>query len=333
MAGRWHPVSASVFALAPDRRARHDAAVRGVVADPAGREPQAIDVSLPAVRSAASVAVRAHAARPRGRLEPAASRPHRVRDESARGRTASAPGGLGGGAARRRTFGERRLMAAAARAHSSAGSGPRRHLGRRRLGGRARRIAEPYRDIAAPAVFQSNRERLLLALISSRRRLVPTRARPEHPRGVDARGARDSRAAAAQARRAGARRDMWSRPRRRSRRARRSSSRSAATRSVTTVCGRNPRSVQVSGELVIRGHFLTSGYWVFFPRTGARSARVAPLGARLRPTNHGLVVTIPAGAASGRIYISTTSRTHSKPYGPITVLAAPRPPPPSPPRR
>jgi hypothetical protein len=58
---------------------------------------------------------------------------------------------------------------------------------------------------------------------------------------------------------------------------------------------------------------------------------VRPLGAPLRPTNHGIVVTIPKGAASGRIYISAAPRARSKLYGPIKILAPPPPPrPPAP---
>jgi Putative peptidoglycan binding domain len=94
-----------------------------------------------------------------------------------------------------------------------------------------------------------------------------------------------------------------------------------------TVCSRNPHSVQISGELVFRGHHLRPGYLVFFPRTavkGAKSARVTPLGAPLRPTSHGIAVTIPKGAVSGRIYISAAPHARSKLYGPIKILAAPK---------
>ena len=98
-----------------------------------------------------------------------------------------------------------------------------------------------------------------------------------------------------------------------------------------TVCSANPHRVQATGELVVRGHFLTPGYWVYFPRAGASSARATPLGALLRPTLHGLVVTIPVGAGTGRIVIAASARVHSKAYGPITVLAPPAPPaPPTP---
>jgi hypothetical protein len=94
-----------------------------------------------------------------------------------------------------------------------------------------------------------------------------------------------------------------------------------------TVCSKNPHSVQITGELVFRGQHLRPGYLVFFPRAavkGAKSARVVPLGAPLRPTSHGIVVTIPRGAVSGRIYISAAPHSRSKPYGPIKILAAPK---------
>ena len=95
----------------------------------------------------------------------------------------------------------------------------------------------------------------------------------------------------------------------------------------TTACSKNPHAVQITGELAFRGHHLGPGEIVFFPRAGAKVARVQPLGARLRPTNHGLVVTIPAGATSGRITIASAPGTRSKPYGPIAILPAPKPPP------
>jgi Putative peptidoglycan binding domain len=95
----------------------------------------------------------------------------------------------------------------------------------------------------------------------------------------------------------------------------------------TTVCAKNPRVVQIGGELVFRGHFLRPGDLVFFVRSGARTARVKPLGAPLRPTNHGIVVTVPAGAASGRIWIAASPKAKSRLYGPIKILPPPAPPP------
>jgi hypothetical protein len=98
-----------------------------------------------------------------------------------------------------------------------------------------------------------------------------------------------------------------------------------------TVCAKNAHTVQITGELVFKGHYLRPGYLVFFPRAGARSARRAqPLGAPLRPTGHGIAVTIPKGAASGTIYISAAPQARSKPYGPIKILAAPKPKPTAP---
>jgi Putative peptidoglycan binding domain len=95
-----------------------------------------------------------------------------------------------------------------------------------------------------------------------------------------------------------------------------------------TVCAKNPHVVQISGELVVRGHNLRQGFIVFFPIVRVSSRHTHALGARLRPTNHGLAVTIPAGASTGRIYIAASANVHSKFYGPIAVRAAPRPPPP-----
>ena len=100
-----------------------------------------------------------------------------------------------------------------------------------------------------------------------------------------------------------------------------------------TVCSKNPHTVQITGELVFTGHNLRPGYLVFFPRATAKATkgkkaakatkRVQPLGAPLRPTSHGIAVTIPKGAASGRIYISAAPHARSKMYGPIKILAAP----------
>jgi hypothetical protein len=91
----------------------------------------------------------------------------------------------------------------------------------------------------------------------------------------------------------------------------------------TTVCAKNPRTVQITGELVFRGHFLRPGDIVFFARAGANAAHVKLLGAPLRPTNHGIVVTVPAGATSGRIWIAASPKAKSRPYGPIKILPAP----------
>jgi len=60
-----------------------------VVGDPSGVEPQAGDVSLSALRRAPPLALGAHAARPRGRHEPASPRAFRLRPRRPRGRTAA----------------------------------------------------------------------------------------------------------------------------------------------------------------------------------------------------------------------------------------------------
>ena len=84
--------------------------------------------------------------------------------------------------------------------------------------------------------------------------------------------------------------------------------------------------MQATGELVLRGRNLRQGMTVYFPVAHASAGRQRALGAPLRPTNHGLAVTIPAHAATGRIYVAASSRVKSKLYGPIAVLAAPRTP-------
>ena len=94
-----------------------------------------------------------------------------------------------------------------------------------------------------------------------------------------------------------------------------------------TVCVKNPHIVQITGELVLRGHNLRQGYLVFFPIARASAAHSHALGARLRPTNHGLAVTIPKGASSGRIFVAASTSVKSRQYGPIAVRAAPPPPP------
>jgi hypothetical protein len=94
----------------------------------------------------------------------------------------------------------------------------------------------------------------------------------------------------------------------------------------TTVCAKNRQIVQITGELVLRGRNLRQGFIVFFPVAHASAGRTHALGAVLRPTNHGLAVTIPSGASSGRIWVAASPGVRSKLYGPIAVRAAPPPP-------
>jgi uncharacterized membrane protein YgcG len=91
-----------------------------------------------------------------------------------------------------------------------------------------------------------------------------------------------------------------------------------------THCNKNPRSVQITGELVIHGRHLSHSLTVYFPQLPVgTAARVQPLGARLRPTPHGFAVTVPTGVRSGRIYLKARSGAKSRKYGPVTILAAP----------
>jgi peptidoglycan hydrolase-like protein with peptidoglycan-binding domain len=91
----------------------------------------------------------------------------------------------------------------------------------------------------------------------------------------------------------------------------------------STSCTRNPRSVEMGGELVVHGQHLTSTLTVVFPSTGARAARVEKIVAPLRPTAHGFAVTVPDGVKSGRIMLRTRSGVESRLYGPVTILPAP----------
>ena len=61
----------------------------------------------------------------------------------------------------------------------------------------------------------------------------------------------------------------------------------------TTRCAKDPHVVQATGELVLRGRNLRQGMTVYFPVAHASAGHQRALGALLRPTNHGLAVTIP----------------------------------------
>ena len=91
-----------------------------------------------------------------------------------------------------------------------------------------------------------------------------------------------------------------------------------------THCHRsNRRIVQITGELVIHGHRFSGAMTVYFPASGVTAARVDPIAAPLRPTPHGFAVTVPAGAASGRIYLENGAGVRSNSYGPLKIAAAP----------
>ncbi len=85
----------------------------------------------------------------------------------------------------------------------------------------------------------------------------------------------------------------------------------------------NRRIVQITGELVIRGHHFAGSMTVYFPASGVTAARVDPIAAPLRPTPHGFAVTVPVGASSGHIFLENGTGTRSNSYGPIKVAAAP----------
>ena len=90
-----------------------------------------------------------------------------------------------------------------------------------------------------------------------------------------------------------------------------------------TGCGSDARTVTVGGRLRLSGQGLRPGMTVVFARRGASAARLGTVGAPLRPTSHGLVVTVPATAASGRILVTAAHGLRSNSFGPIRILAAP----------
>jgi Putative peptidoglycan binding domain len=85
-------------------------------------------------------------------------------------------------------------------------------------------------------------------------------------------------------------------------------------------CTTNPRAVPTGGRLRLRGRGLKAGMIVVFPRHGAHAARSSTIGARLRNTHHGLVVTVPSTAISGRIKVVAPHGLRSNSFGPIRVF-------------
>jgi hypothetical protein len=91
-----------------------------------------------------------------------------------------------------------------------------------------------------------------------------------------------------------------------------------------THCQKKHRhAVQTTGELVIHGRHFRGALTVYFQGNGASVARVDPIGAPLRPTPHGFAVTVPVGAASGRIYLESRGGRRSNRYGPVNVTGSP----------
>jgi hypothetical protein len=91
----------------------------------------------------------------------------------------------------------------------------------------------------------------------------------------------------------------------------------------TSCSKKHHHTVQATGELVIGGHHFVGRITVHFHGNAASTASDDPVSAPLRPTPHGFAVTVPADAASGRIYLENTAGQHSNHYGPVTIKAAP----------
>ncbi|HWX74699.1 MAG TPA: peptidoglycan-binding domain-containing protein [Solirubrobacteraceae bacterium] len=85
-------------------------------------------------------------------------------------------------------------------------------------------------------------------------------------------------------------------------------------------CSSNPHQVSVHGTLALAGHGLHSGMLVAFPRTpGARISHNSPA-AHLRSSAHGLLVTVPGAAHSGKIMVLLSGGRYTSSYGPIYVF-------------
>jgi hypothetical protein len=86
-------------------------------------------------------------------------------------------------------------------------------------------------------------------------------------------------------------------------------------------CSGNPHQVSVHGTLLIQGVGLKAGTTVVFPKLpGARISSNSPA-SRLRGSNLGFVVTVPAGAHSGHIMGLLGGARHTNSFGPIYVYA------------
>jgi hypothetical protein len=89
-----------------------------------------------------------------------------------------------------------------------------------------------------------------------------------------------------------------------------------------TACVSDPHSVRTGGRLRLSGHGLKAGMTVVFASNVASTARSRTVGSRLRSTHHGLVVTVPPGAITGRIQVVAVHGVRSNAFGPIHVLVA-----------
>ncbi|MGI8558671.1 MAG: peptidoglycan-binding domain-containing protein [Solirubrobacteraceae bacterium] len=95
----------------------------------------------------------------------------------------------------------------------------------------------------------------------------------------------------------------------------------------------NPHAVFPGGTLLVRGRHLTSGMSVVYPRRAARTSRHGKAGAarhqtinsRLKRSGSSFLAPVPGLASSGKIYIVSTGRPRSQPFGPILVKRIPKP--------
>jgi hypothetical protein len=101
-----------------------------------------------------------------------------------------------------------------------------------------------------------------------------------------------------------------------------------ATPSVTEAlclgaCTAGRHAVPTGGILVLHGHRLARGMVVLFARKAVAASVHPTIGARMRASRKGFIVTVPPDARTGRIVVVSPSGLRSRPFGPIRVVAPP----------
>lgn len=91
----------------------------------------------------------------------------------------------------------------------------------------------------------------------------------------------------------------------------------------------DPHVVRPGGTLLLRGHHLTSGLRVVYPRKTTRahagSTSHKTIASRLKRSGSSFFAPVPALARSGRIYIVNARGARSASFGPILVRGLPQP--------
>jgi peptidoglycan hydrolase-like protein with peptidoglycan-binding domain len=79
-------------------------------------------------------------------------------------------------------------------------------------------------------------------------------------------------------------------------------------------------TVHAGGILVLHGQHFAAGTVVVFPREPLDGRKGLMVGAVMRSSPNGFVVTVPTSAHTGRIALRGPSGLRSRPYGPVSVL-------------